>query len=153
MIRKREPRWQSAADRARVASDLIEEAESLAESNSAAPSAEVQRDSLPPPVQVEPRADDPAPPPGTASGPPGPPEIPVPIPDAPAAPPVPGTAGSATAQPLPVDLDRALVADPDDVALLVERAKRLAAASHYAAARRDLERALRRQPEHVDALL
>src|SRR5207247_376265 len=77
---------------------------------------------------------------------------PVRIPERPAEPPAPGTVGPAAAQPLPVDLDRALAADPDDVLLLVERAKRLAAGSHYAAARRDLERALRREPEHVDAL-
>ncbi len=109
MIRKREPRWQSAADRARVASDLIEEAESLAETNTVASSAEVRRDSLPPPVQIELPAGDAAHPPATASGPSGPPgppasqAPPVLIPDAPAAPPASGTVGPAAAQPMPVD--------------------------------------------------
>jgi hypothetical protein len=36
VIRKREPRWQSAAERARVAAELIEEAESLTETSTIA---------------------------------------------------------------------------------------------------------------------
>src|SRR6267378_4957220 len=43
VIRKREPRWQSAAERARVAAELIEEAESLTETSSIASPAEVAR--------------------------------------------------------------------------------------------------------------
>ena len=43
MIRKREPRWQSAAERARVAAELIEEAESLTETSSIASPADVVR--------------------------------------------------------------------------------------------------------------
>src|SRR2546430_11252884 len=39
-----------------------------------------------------------------------------------------------------------------DVPLLVERATRLTAARHYRAAQRDLERALRSDPAHADAL-
>ena len=135
MIRKREPRWQSAAERARVASELIEEAESLTETNTSASSADGRRDSLP--QQAELPADAAAPSP--------------PAPAAPA-PPAPATAGSAPAQPMPIDLDRALAADPDDVGLLVERAKRLAAGSHYAAARRDLERAVELEPGNGKAL-
>src|SRR5438034_1367891 len=54
MIRKREPRWQSAAERARVASDLIEEAESLTETNTSASSADGRRDSLPPQAELHP---------------------------------------------------------------------------------------------------
>src|SRR5207249_4513958 len=42
--------------------------------------------------------------------------------------------------------------DPDNVPLLVERATRLTAARHYRAAQRDLERALRSDPAHADAL-
>src|SRR5882762_4608355 len=48
VIRKREPRWQSAAERARVAAELIEEAESLTETSSIASPADVARAGLPP---------------------------------------------------------------------------------------------------------
>src|SRR6266853_811142 len=51
MIRKRDPRWQSAAHRAQVAAELMEEAESLTASGIATP-AEVRRSKLPPPVRV-----------------------------------------------------------------------------------------------------
>src|SRR5436309_13151717 len=50
VIRKREPRWQSAAERARVAAELIEEAESLTETSTIASPADVARAGLPPPV-------------------------------------------------------------------------------------------------------
>src|SRR5205823_14083387 len=49
-------------------------------------------------------------------------------------------------------LDDALAADPDNVALLVERARLLARATHYRAAQRDYERALRVDPIHGEAL-
>jgi tetratricopeptide (TPR) repeat protein len=125
VIRKREPRWQSATERARVAAELIEEAESLTETSMIASPADVRRASLPPPIQVElPR------------------EPPAPLPMAPAPPP----------PPVPPSLDGALAAEPDNVALLVERARRLAAAGHYSAAQRDLEQALRSAPAHADAL-
>src|SRR5947208_959113 len=54
--------------------------------------------------------------------------------------------------PVPPSLDGALATDPDNVPLLVERATRLTAARHYRAAQRDLERALRSDPAHADAL-
>ena len=71
MIRKREPHWQSAAERARVAAELIEEAESLTTTGGIATPAEVDRDRLPPPLRLElpppaPPAP-PAPPPPPAS--------------------------------------------------------------------------------------
>ena len=47
MIRKREPRWQSAADRARVAAELIEEAASLTDESNADGSAEWSATMLP----------------------------------------------------------------------------------------------------------
>ncbi|HXL52919.1 MAG TPA: hypothetical protein VN945_07265, partial [Gemmatimonadales bacterium] len=53
MIRKREPRWQSATERARVAAELIEEAESLTETNSIASPADVARAGLPPPITAQ----------------------------------------------------------------------------------------------------
>lgn len=129
VIRKREPRWQSAAERARVAAELIEEAESLAEESTIASPADVHRASLPPPITVA-----------------LPPE---PLPPG-ALPPTP----SAVAEPSPVpgSLDDALAADPDNVALLVERARCLAAAAHYSAAQRDYERGLRGAPTHGEAL-
>ncbi len=125
MIKKREPRWQSAAERARVAAELIDEAESLTETSTIATPADVRRASLPPPIQAE--------------LPPDPPPA-VPIAPAPAPPPV------------PPSLDGALATDPDNVLLLVERATRLTAGRHYRAAQRDLERALRSDPAHADAL-
>src|SRR5437016_13093897 len=53
VIRKREPRWQSAAERARVAAELIEEAESLTDTSTIASPADVVRAGLPPPVTAE----------------------------------------------------------------------------------------------------
>ena len=124
MIRKREPRWQSAAERARVAEELIEEAESLTETSTIASPADVARAGLPPPITAElPAPSPPAPPP-------------TPAPDAPAT----------------LTLDDALAGDPDNVALLVERAERLAAGGHYSAARRDYEHAVRVEPAHGAAL-
>jgi tetratricopeptide (TPR) repeat protein len=126
MIRKREPRWQSAAERARVAAELIEEAESLTETSTIASPAEVARAGLPPPITAE----LPAPPASAGEGAsvPGPEALPT------------------------LTLDDALAADPDNVALLVERAAILAAAGHYSAAQRDYEHALRIAPAHGEAL-
>src|SRR5437870_11282847 len=53
VIRKREPRWQSAAERARVAAELIEETESLTDTSTIASPADVVRAGLPPPVTAE----------------------------------------------------------------------------------------------------
>src|SRR5947209_19318235 len=97
VMRKREPRWQSAAERARVAAELLEEAESLTETSTIATPADVRRAGLPPPIRVELPSD---PPPQDA------------LPMAP----------SSEPPPVPPGLDDALAADPDNVALLVERA-------------------------------
>jgi len=124
VIRKREPRWQSAAERARVAAELMEEAESLTDTSTIASPADVARASLPPPIQVElpvePTAEPPPPAPAA--------ETPAPGPAEPVAP------------------------EPESAASLVERAGRLAAAGHYAAAQRDYERVLRDAPAHGEAL-
>ena len=125
MIRKREPRWQSAAERARVAAELIEEAESLTETSTIASPADVARAGLPPPVTAQ---------------------LPGHVPPVPAEAPAPD---GSTAEPT---LDDALGADPDNVALLVERARLLAGATHHRAAQRDYERALRVDPIHGEAL-
>ncbi|HEV2749752.1 MAG TPA: tetratricopeptide repeat protein [Gemmatimonadales bacterium] len=127
MIRKREPRWQSAVERARVAAELIEEAESLTETSTIASPADVARAGLPPPVTAE---------------------LPV-LPPAPA-PAV--TGGGVADQPAALTLDDHLAVDPDNVALLVQRAAVLAAAGHYSAARRDYEHAIRQDPAHGAAL-
>src|SRR6267143_6636968 len=92
VIRKREPRWQSAAERARVAAELIEEAESLTETSSIASPAEVARAGLPPPITAQ---------------------LPAPAPAPAEAPPPDGSVAEPT-------LDDALAADPDNVPLLVE---------------------------------
>lgn len=110
MIRKREPRWQSAAERARVAAELIEEAESLTETSTIASPADVARASLPPPIKAE-------------------------LPE------VPATALQETA-----------AAGAEDLASPVERAARLAAGGHYAAAQQAYESVLRDAPVHAEAL-
>ena len=125
MIRKREPRWQSAADRARVAAELIEEAASLTDESTIASPADVARAGLPPPISVQL-------PPSAAPG---------------------GEAGAVPDAALAAPtLDDALARDPDNVALLVERAARLGAAQHYRAAQLDYEQALRVDPAHGEAL-
>src|SRR5207237_951325 len=64
-----------------------------------------------------------------------------------------GEAGSAPdAPPAAPTLDDALEREPDNVALLVERAARLGAAAHYSAAQLDYERALQVDPAHGEAL-
>ncbi|MGH7672982.1 MAG: hypothetical protein ACREMC_08780, partial [Gemmatimonadales bacterium] len=50
---RRERRWQSSQERARVAAELIEEAESLTETGAIASPRDVARDRLPPPLRVE----------------------------------------------------------------------------------------------------
>ncbi len=127
MIRKREPRWQTAAERARVAAELIEEAESLTETSTIASPADVVRDGLPPPITVQ-------------------------LPMPPIASPNDATADPAAGPPAPPTLDDALVADPDNVALRLERGARLAADAHYTAAQVDYEHALRVEPTHGEAL-
>ena len=124
MIRKREPRWQSAAERARVAAELIEEAESLTETSTIASPADVARAGLPPPITAE-----------------------LPVQALPTEP-----SAHATDQTAAPTLDDLVAADPDNVSLLVQRATALAAAAHYAAARRDYEHALRQEPAHGAAL-
>ena len=56
MNRRRERRWQSSQDRARVAAELIEEAESLTETGAIASPLDVARDKLPPPLRVASKA-------------------------------------------------------------------------------------------------
>src|SRR5256712_8059521 len=126
VIRKREPRWQSAAERARVAAELIEEAESLTETSTIASPADVARAGLPPPITAQLPAPAPAPAPAEAPAPDG-----------------------SVAEPT---LDDALAADPDNVPLLVERAGLLAGATPYRAAPPDYERALGVDPIHGEAL-
>src|SRR2546426_7906935 len=94
VIRKREPRWQSAAERARVAAELIEEAESLTETSTIASPADVARAGLPPPVTAQ---------------------LPAHVPPVPAEAPTPD---GSTVEPT---LDDALAAGPGHVAPLVER--------------------------------
>jgi tetratricopeptide (TPR) repeat protein len=60
MMRKREPHWQSASERARVAAELIEEAELLTTTGGMTP-AEVNRDQLPPPLVPDMAAEPPQP--------------------------------------------------------------------------------------------
>src|SRR4051812_34968632 len=50
--RRRERRWQTSQERARVAAELIEEAESLTQTGAIATPKEVARDQQPPPLRV-----------------------------------------------------------------------------------------------------
>jgi len=154
MIRKREPRWQSAAHRAQVAAELMEEAESLNTTGIATP-AEVTRSKLPPPLQVAFTA-------GTAEVPAGDSEpvdhsTAVPAPQAPApAPVLPQVASREAVARGDRDgalaiLDAALTAAPDDALLLLERAAVLSAGGRYGASKQDLERVLQTDPAHVEA--
>src|SRR2546423_1174137 len=126
VIRKREPRWQSAADRARVAAELIEEAASLTEESTIASPADVARAGLPPPISAQ--LPVPSTPPGGEAGP-----------------------GAETPKAAPT-LDDVLAGDPENVALLIERAGRLAAAAPYRAAPLHYQRAPRDRPAHGRAL-
>jgi tetratricopeptide (TPR) repeat protein len=140
VIRKRDPRWQSAAERARVAAELIEEAETLTDTSTIASPADLARASLPPPIRVElpgaPAEPAPVPPAPTVAPAPAP-TVPLPSAAAPVAPPEPEAPGAGDAVP---------------VADLVEQAARLGAAGDYAAARRAYERVLATAPAHSEAL-
>ena len=156
MIRKREPHWQSAAERARVAAELIEEAESLTKTGGIASPAEVDRDKLPPPLRLE-VPPPPPPPPANDADSAAPPPVAAPVAEPPAPAPAPVPAARAAAARGDRDgalavLDAALDTAPDDAALLVERALTLAAGGRYAAAQRDLERVLHNDPTQAIAL-
>lgn len=58
---KRERRWQTSQERARVAAELIEEAESLTQTAAIATPADVARDGQPPPIRVAPPIANPGP--------------------------------------------------------------------------------------------
>jgi len=125
MNRKR--RWQSAADRARVAADLMAEAESLTEEAALASPAEVEREHLPPPLPLaRPLEAATVAPPTPAAEPPAPPPPQLDDPEAALA-----------------ALDAALGEQPDECTLLVRRAGLHAAAGNYVAAQHDLEHTLR----------
>src|SRR5688572_19438366 len=51
---RRERRWQTSQERARVAAELIEEAESLTQTGAIATPHDVARDQQPPPIRVAP---------------------------------------------------------------------------------------------------
>lgn len=128
MNKTRTRRWQTAQDRARVAAELIEEAESLTDAavtvGTSAPANGGGN--------------------GNGSASPGP------VVTATAAPvrprPMDGTAALAEA-------DRALAADPENPTLLQHRAGALAALGRFAAAQQDLLQVLRLQPDEGGALV
>jgi tetratricopeptide (TPR) repeat protein len=153
MIRKREPRWQSAAERAQVAAELMEEAESLTARGIATP-AEVQRSQLPPPLLHVgfTRADAGlahAVPANSSEPPPAEPVFPPRTPLEVAR----EAVGRGDRDRALAVLGAALAATPDDMRLLLERAAVLAACNRYSAARCDLERVLQLDPGHVEALM
>jgi tetratricopeptide (TPR) repeat protein len=133
MNRKR--RWQSAQDRARVAADLIAEAESLTEEAALASPAEVAREHLPPPVPLTRPLD-------AASAPAAPPP----------APPPPPPRRSEDPEAALMELNAALLEHPDDATLLLHRARLHVGAGNFVGAQHDLEAMLRATPDDVDAL-
>jgi Flp pilus assembly protein TadD len=154
MIRKRAPRWQSAAHRAQVAAELMEEAESLTATGIATP-AEVKLSKLPPPLHVDFTAGVDAR--GTSSD--ADAALVSPLPAVPEGPPLPPqqAAQEAVARgdidgALAV-LDTALAAAPDDALLLLERAVVHSANGNFGAARQDLERVLHADPAHMEAIM
>ncbi len=74
MIRKRDARWASATERARVAAQLLEEAQALSDTGVIASPAELRRDRLPAPLHAP--ALEPAAPPADVAPPQGPPAAP-----------------------------------------------------------------------------
>jgi tetratricopeptide (TPR) repeat protein len=152
MIRKRAPRWQSAADRAQVAAELMEEAESLTATGIATP-AEVKLSKLPPPLRVD------LSPAALAEAPDGTPASDSQHADTPAPPPVsPLVAAQEAVSRGDPDgalavLDAALAAAPDDASLLLERAAVHSVSGRYGASRKDLERVLDADPTNVEALM
>jgi Flp pilus assembly protein TadD len=133
MIPKRDRHRQSAAERSRVAAELIEEAETLTTTGAIATPAEVRRAGLPPPLALAfARA-------AGGGGTPGD-----------------GRVADSEADGDPTDplaaLDARLALAPGDRALRCERAALLAAQGRYAAARRDLEGVLETQPDDVEVL-
>lgn len=137
MMRKREPHWQSATERARVAAELIEEAELLTKTGGMATPAEVDLAKLPPPlvpaVTPEPRpvAAEPRPTPRVAP----PDESPPPV-------------RYETAR---SDLERALQADPANVAAHVQLAALLAKRGLRAEGLPHLRRAVELEPARAAA--
>ena len=153
----RERRWQSPKDRAQVAAELIEEAESLSESGLIATPADLMQATRPAPIRVEREAR------GIATPAPATTPLPVSLPETPTASPAEPVVSVTTVGPHPshpardpekalAELDRALGATPDDTACLLARAGLLGSLGNYAAARRDLERLLTVSPDHGEAL-
>src|SRR5258705_8962566 len=195
---KRERRWQTSQERARVAAELIEEAESLTQTGAIASPNDVARDQQPPPLRIAQHAVTPGPRDIKARLDDGEPSAPPPPPAPPPAPPMAAEPPSPVADdPLYVaareasergeteraaasyrdllardpkhvkarnnlalildargdrdgalaELDRALESEPDNPALLLNRAAILGATVRYPAAQRDLQRLLRAAPK------
>src|SRR5881409_2502858 len=133
---KRERRWQTSQERARLAAELIEEAESLTQTGAIASPGDVARDEQPPPLRVHPLAT-PAPDrPTDKLDDEGPLEPPAPPPQLP--PPPPSSTTSEPQAPLP----------DDPLYVAAREASDRGEIDRAAAAYRDL---LARDPKHVKA--
>ncbi len=133
---RRERRWQTSQERARVAAELIEEAETLTQTGAIASPRDVARDGQPPPLRVALPVANPGPTDITAKLDEGEPEPPAPPP----APPSPPPAAAAPPEPAPASDDPLYVAARE----ATERGEIDRAAASY----RDL---LAREPQHVKA--
>ena len=142
---KRERRWQTSQDRARVAAELIEEAESLTETGAIASPHDVARDGQPPPLRIAHSVATPGPSDITDQLDDGEPSESAPPPPAPAQPPAPPP--SSTGLPEPAAPPSAPVSD-DPLYLAAREASERGEADKAAASYRDL---LAKNPTHVKA--
>src|SRR6185503_4525399 len=139
---KRERRWQTSQERARVAAELIEEAESLTQTGAIATPNDVARDEQPPPIRVAQAQPNPRPADIKAKLDDGEPEPPAPPPP-PTPPPPPPPSSTAPAAPVPP----APPAD-DPQYMAAKEAGERGEMERAAASYRDL---LARDPKHVKA--
>src|SRR6266487_4509036 len=138
---RRERRWQTSQERARVAAELIEEAESLTQTGAIASPTDVTRDNQPPPLRVAQGVATPGPQATTAKLDDGELEPPAPLPASP--PPPPSSTTAAPEPPAPA------APPPDDPLYVAAReASERGEVDRAAASYRDL---LARDPKHVKA--
>ena len=146
MIRKRDARWASATERAKVAAQLLEEAQALSEECAIASPADVARSQLPAPLHAAARETVTAPVPVTAD-------------PAPAAPPAPAERGVrlvtgdmvAALNSSQRELEQRLRSTPDDAAALLGLGVLLCRKGLWAVAVPHLRRAAELAPDEIDA--
>lgn len=156
MIRKRDARWASATERAKVAAQLLEEAQALSEECAIASPADVARNQLPAPLHAAAAEVDIAPTPVAAAPAPA---APVAAPNAPSAPSTPAERGARLLASDMVealnssqrDLELRLRSAPDDAEALLGLGVLLCRKGLWSAAVAHLRRAAELAPGEVEA--